>query len=154
MLTSVSVQNLQTTTSISLMGDDYPLTKFFWDSGTSGAALKKFQYPGNWDNFKAATGMPVTIEGDILGDDYSNYWTLRKALLAIFVPHIDNTLDNHVKLTIVLSDGGTQYYADCTVDSWSIPIEALQPSVTPFRFQLTCNHGYWRNVSGGATAYI
>lgn len=154
MITSLTAQNLQTSSTITLLNDDYPLKRFVWDSGTVGSNLKKFQYPGQWDNFRTPNGMPITMVGDILGDSYSDYWTLRKALLAIFIPNSTNTLENHVKLTIVLPDGATQYYADCTVDSWSLPVEALQPTVGEFTFQLTCNFGYWRNVSGGALARI
>jgi hypothetical protein len=93
-------------------------------------------------------------DSGIYGYRYS-FWTSVTALGAAVIPDPDSNTRDHVRITMTADDGSaTQYYADCVVDSWSIPRNALAPAVAQFEFGFDCRDGYWRKVSDGSVARL
>jgi hypothetical protein len=93
------------------------------------------------------------MEGDILADTTSAYWTNRLALLDKIMPTQEQTFRYHSHIQVTL-DGGTTYYANVTLQDWDCPTEALYPTRTPFMFQWENPYGYWRRVSDSVIVAI
>jgi hypothetical protein len=100
--------------------------------------------------------MSINMEGHILGDSTSDYWTNRKELLGVVIP--DPTYLHlyrfHSRVDVKI-DGDTEtYYAYVILKDYEVPLEALYPTVTPFQFQWENVFGYWRKLSNNAAALI
>lgn len=154
MITSLEATNIDTGLSVFLNDDTYPLKEFIWDQEMKGEAIRKHQRPGRWPTRKQVDFMPIHMEGDMFADTSANYWDIRTDLLTVLLPHPDNVEENHVRFEMVLSGSATTYYADCTLEDYSVPVRALSPTVTHFLFDWANNFGYWRILSSGAVAMI
>lgn len=154
MLTSLTATNLFTNASVTILDSVYPLRKFSWTPQLESNKLKKMQEAGSFDLYRFVTDMPITMEGDIIADTSAVYWTRRRALMAVILPHPDSNVRNHVKWSMVTDEDATVYYADCVVDSVVADVEALYPTVSEFQFQFTNNFGFWRVTGTDAIAYL
>lgn len=154
MLTSLTGTNLFTGASVTILDSVYPLHKFSWTPSLESTKLKKTQAAGSWDLFRFITDMPIVMEGDIIADTSAVYWTRRKALMAVILPHPDTNVRNHIRWDMVTDEDATVYYANCLVDSVLADVEAMYPTVSTFQFQFTNNYGFWRVQGTDAIAYL
>jgi len=149
MLTSVILRDAFSINSITVNDATYPLNKFDWNQDMVGDDLRRMDGPGRHLNYKHPETLPISMEGHILADSTSAYWTARKALLAVVIPDPIQTTAIHGTIRIQI-DGDTEvYYVEVVLKDWAIPLEALYPTVTPFMFQWESFTGYWNKLSGG-----
>jgi hypothetical protein len=148
MFTALTITNLYTTDTVDLYDPQYEVNFFDWNYIYAGEDAKRGQSPGRWHNYKLVEYMAIDIRGAILDNSVTNFWASVMALgLAVIPSPLSNERD-HVRIQMTADDGSaTQYYADCVVDSHSIPREALYPAVAKFEFTFDCRDGYWRKVS-------
>lgn len=133
----------------------YPVKKFDWDYEEEGDQLPHMESSGQWDNWINTRRMLIDCEGTIVCTTTTAYWTARKNLAKVVVAKQGvQTVRRHSRILMSLDGDGTIYYADVNLDDWSLPIEANYPTVGPFKFQWTCNFGYWRNLSSNAAVIL
>jgi len=154
MLTSVVLKDAASINSITVNNATYPLEKFDWGPDLIGDDLRKMDGPGRHFNFKHVETMPITMEGHILADSTSAYWTARKALLAIVIPDYTQVIPIHGTINIVLDGDAETYFTRIILKSSDVPLQALYPTVTPFMFQWESFDGYWLKLSDFQAAKI
>jgi hypothetical protein len=132
----------------------YPVRRFTWSDPTRGDELPKMQAAGQHDRYKNIDTMLITMEGDILGSTTTEYWTNRKALLAVVLPKPGQNFRYHGNLQIKLDGDSETYWCNVDLEDRDTPTEAFYPTRTPFQFQWTNPYGYWRKLSNNAVAYI
>jgi hypothetical protein len=134
----------------------FAVTKFDWSYPTAGEGLAKFQQPGKWDNNSYVDAMPINLEGDIVGNDSSDYIVQRKLFLAAVVPALATQagIRNHSRITITFAGDANQYFADVQLKTFSAPLEGMFPSVSSVLCGWECNYGYWRNLGSGAAVIL
>jgi len=132
----------------------FAITQLDWNYPTEGDGLPKFQEPGKWDNNSYVQALPINLEGDIVGDDSSDYIVQRRLFLAAITPAIEMTQRNHSRITIQMAGDGTTYFADVQLKTLSVPMVAGYPSVTSVTVGWECNFGYWRNLSTGSAVIL
>lgn len=154
MLTSVVLKNATSLSSITVNDAIYPLQRFDWNQDMVGDNLRKMDGPGRHFNMKYPETMPVHMEGHILSDSTSAYWTARKALLNIVVPDFTQTLAIHGTINIQIDGDSETYFTRVALMDWDVPLEALFPTVTPFLFQWESFDGYWLKLSNFLAAKI
>jgi hypothetical protein len=85
-------------------------------------------------------GMEIHVEGDIFGNDSTDYITNRKAfLLALFGdPNVPVVLTDKKLGTVVIDFVGETetWQTDFTITLFSAPVQGLSPSRTPFALTL------------------
>jgi hypothetical protein len=124
--------------------DAYPLTEFHWSYTFKGDPITKFQEAGRHPNYRDVDYMMIHMKGDIIGNDYTDYWDKRFALMSTIVPHPSNRVRSHGRIYITpVGLGGADYYADVILDNYEAPMEALYPTVTSYSFEFICPVGYW-----------
>jgi len=132
----------------------YPVSEFTWTDPTRGDDLPKMQEAGMHDRYKNIDSMGITMVGDILGSTTTEYWTNRKALLAIVIPKPGSLFRYHGTIEIKLDGDSETYWCNVDLEDRDTPLEAFYPTVSPFQFQWTNNFGYWRKLSDNTVAYI
>lgn len=125
----------------------YPLQHFTWNPVMIGAEQAKMEAAGSYNNWKRVQKMAIEMEGHIVSDTATGYWTARKALLAIITPTEPQTNRIHGSVRVQVVGDGATYYMEVVLEDYEVPMEALYPTVTPFQFQWSGNFGYWRRMS-------
>ena len=133
---------------------NYPVEVFNWTDPTRGDPIPKMQAAGRHDRYSDIDSMLINMQGHIMGDTTTEYWTMRKALLAIVIPKPGHLFRYHGTIEIQLDGDAETYWCNVTLEDRDTPTEALYPTVTPFQFQWTNEFGYWRKLSNNAVAYI
>jgi hypothetical protein len=154
MLTSVVIKSADSLSSITVNDATYPLNVFNWNQTMVGDNLRRMDGPGRHFNQKYPETLPVHMEGHILADTTSAYWTARKALLNIVVPNFDQPLTIHGTINIQLDGDSETYFTRVALVDWDVPLEAFYPTVTPFMFQWESFDGYWLKLSSFLSAKI
>lgn len=145
MLSLVSITDALGITTLQLDEFPYPLQKCDWDYGMESASFQKQQTYGRWDAYARVGVMNIEMEGEIVTDTTTAYWTARRNLVELVVPNSQQLVRKHSRIYIELENGsGVSYYADVQLEHYQIPIAATgSPTVSPFQFSWTCNKGYW-----------
>lgn len=154
MLTSLTATNIDTAATITINDLTYPLRRFAWDYDIKGDAEPKMRKAGRHKTLKQIDTMTIEMEGSMMADISQNYWTIRKAFMAIFLPHPDAVELNHVKFEMVIAGSSDTLYAECTLADVSVPVEALSPTRSEFMFNWECPFGYWRDDSDDSAVMI
>lgn len=159
MLSMVKIWNAPLTSSCLLNELNpvrFPVEKFTWTQPTKGDPLPKMEEAGQHPRFSDVDVMSIDMEGHILGNSTSDYWTNRKELIGVVIP--DPTYLHqyryHSRLDVKIDGDNETYYAYVILKEYEIPLEALYPTVTPFQFQWENVVGYWRKLSNNAVALI
>lgn len=134
----------------------FPVVHFEWGQPTKGEGLPKMEEPGQHPTYSDVDVMPLTMEGDIVGNDTIQYWVNRKELLAVVVP---NPLNKHLyryhSRIDVKFDGDTEtYYSYVKLKDHSVPLSTAQWCSTPFQFQWENPYGYWRKLSDNTAVLL
>ena len=128
----------------------YPLFKFGWTPELNSGEFPKTNSSGSWKSRSKVDAMTIEMNGAILADTTSDFWTRRKALVAKLVPpptFVGTELD-HVRFAATFDGDGTTYYADCILQSNIGALEATgAPTIQEFQTMFTCRDGYWRSGS-------
>lgn len=135
---------------------NYPITHFEWTQPTKGDPLPKMEEPGQHPRNSDVDVMALTMEGDIVGNNTTDYWVVRKALLAVVIP---NPLYKHLyrfhSRVDVKFDGDTEtYYSYVILKDHSEPLSTAQWCSTPFQFQWENTYGYWRKLSDNTAVLL
>jgi len=133
---------------------NYPVEVFKWDPEMVGDDLGRLQGPGRFPNFKEIEAMGIEMEGKIKATTPELYWTARKALLNIVVPDAEQTLGWHGYVGFKAADTTELYLQAVHLVHYDAPLEALYPTVTPFRFEWEGLDGYWHAQSTGLPVKI
>lgn len=132
----------------------YPVEEFTWSDPTRGEGIPKMQAAGMHDRYKDIDNMLITMRGHILANTTTEYWTYRKALLAVVIPKPGHNFRYTGTIEIKLDGDSETYWCNVDLEDRDTPTEAFYPTVTPFQFQWVNNFGYWRKLSNNAVAYI
>jgi hypothetical protein len=133
---------------------NYPVEEFIWHTPTRGESPRNLQSGGGHFHKSYADPMPIEMQGHLLADSTSEYWTRRKALLAVIVPDIDPVYRFHSVIQMQLDGDGNVYYANVILKDYDIPLIANYPTVTAFQIQWEAPVGYWTVLSSLAIAKI
>lgn len=153
MLTSVRIWNAPLSASCLLNevspAVNYPITDFTWTQPTKGDPLPKMEEAGQHPRFSDVDVMALNMEGDIVGNNTSDYWTVRKALLAVVIPNpsYQHLYRHHSRIDVKFDGDGETYYAYVILKDHEEPMSTAQWCSTPFQFQWECVFGYWRRSS-------
>lgn len=127
---------------------DFPLQKMSWVYEMEGAEIGKMQAPGRHSWRKDVRHLPIDMEGEILADTTSSYWTKRKSLMAKIIPSPTNIVYDPIKFKLKVDGDSETYYAFCVLQSNIGALEATgAPTVTEFQLGFSCRFGYWRRES-------
>lgn len=133
----------------------YPLQKFSWPYETDGAEIGKMQSPGRHSWHKFVRNLPIDLEGEILADSTSQFWTRRKALLEKIIPEPTGTVYDPVKFRMTVDGDSNVYYAFCVLESMVGALTASgSPTVSEFMLGFSCRFGYWRRESDDVAVRI
>lgn len=160
MLTSVRIWNAPLTTSCLLNevtpAVKFPVTAFTWSQPTKGDPLPKMEEPGQHLRFSDVDVMALNMEGDIVGNNTSDYWVNRKELLTVVIPDPDYShlyrYHSHIQIKV---DGDSEtYWCNVTLKDHEEPLSTVQWCSTPFQFQWENVFGYWRKLSNNEAVLI
>lgn len=154
MLTSITIYDAATLNSIAVNNATYPLHDFTWHGEMVGDNLRRMDGPGLHANYKYVQDMPINMEGAILADSTSAYWTARKNLLNIVIPDFTQTLPIHGSIRMQIDGDSEIYFTRVMLEDWDVPLAALYPTVTQFQFQWTSIDGYWLKLSNFQAAKL
>ena len=155
MIDLIKIYKADGITSITVNDDvSYPVEMFNWTPTMIGDDLPHLQGPGRFPNYKEVEAMPIEMEGHIKANTPELYWTARKALLNIVIPDFNQTFGWHGYVEFQAADTTTLYRQKVHVVHWEVPIEALYPTVTPFRFEWEGLDGYWTDKGTGLPAKL
>lgn len=132
----------------------YPIELFTWTPSMVGDDLAKLAGYGRHYNNKDIESQTITMEGHLLSDSTSQYWTRRKALLDVVLPDAQQTQGFHGFVQFSVDGDGAIYSQHVHLESSEIETVALYPTVTPMRFEWSGLDGYWTNLSTGLPAKI
>lgn len=161
MITSLFVCNVSDGYASSLEMDTllYPLFKFGWTYGTGNSQFPKSNSPGSWKTRSRVQVMTIEMNGVILADTTSQFWTRRKALAAKVIPPPTDAAYpeyDHVRFIAQFDGDGNTYYADAILISniGALDVAVQSPTVEEFELMFECRDGYWRNGLGGSLVVI
>ncbi len=135
----------------------YPLFKFGWTPELESSDFPKTNSYGSWKTRAKVNAMTIEMNGVILADNTSDFWTRRKALMQKIVPPptISGVEMDHVRFIATFDGDGTTYYADAILASNIGALEATgSPTIQEFQCMFTSREGYWRNALAGAAVVI
>jgi len=159
MLTSVKIWNAGLVSVVELNKDNpvrFPITRFEWTQPSKGNPIPKMEAPGQHDRYSPVEVMAITMEGDIVGNDTSDYWANRKELLAVVIPDFEDSqlFRYHSHIQVKFDGDNETYYANVTLKDHSEPMSTDGWSKTPFQFQWENPYGYWRKLSNNVPVLI
>lgn len=155
MLDLVKIVAANGVTSITVNDDlYYPVEVFTWHPEWIGEQHGKLKGPGRHASYSEVETLVIQMEGHIKADTTDDYWVRRKALLNVVVPDADQLLPWHGYVQWS-PDGDTEtYYQKVHLVECEVPMEALYPTVTPFRFEWEGLDGYWLKLSNNLPAKL
>jgi len=124
-----------------------------WKPRMSGQGLARLGKAGSWPGHVDPRELVVDLQGRIVGTDPSNYWDVRKALVASLVPPptYNRSIFHHGTLTMT-PPGESAAYLLVNLLDYDIPLTPLGYS-TEYRLSWVAYFGYWRAVSGDTVVY-
>jgi hypothetical protein len=136
----------------------YPLQKFSWTYEITNSKFGKTNSSGCWKTRSRVQTMTIELNGEILSDSTSQFWTRRKALMAKAIPPPTDAAYpeyDHTRFIATFDGDGTTYYADGILISNIGALEATgAPTVQAFQLTYECRDGYWTAGLGGARVVI
>ena len=133
----------------------YPLRRFSWEYQMDGDNVPKTQQAGSWKAPKFVSSLPIEMEGTILADTTSEFWTRRKALLAKVIPAFANVIFDHVKFLLTVDGDAEVYYAFAVLEQSVGALEVTgSPTISDFQLMFNCREGYWRKSSDNSYVII
>jgi len=156
-ITEFLVYNAAGVTTVSLDTLTYPCQKLTWEYPIVGDSMQRPFSAGRHDSRKNVGMMTIDVEGEIVTNSTSSYWTARKALVSCVLPLKVQTptVYRHSAIRMVIDGDSDHYWADVQLTSYSIPLATTgAPTVSPFMFSWECNAGYWTSQNTGQAVLL
>lgn len=134
----------------------YPAKNFEMPMYSVNDPVKKVQFPGRWPSFSYPEFREIHVQGDILGNDASDYNDKERAMRScIQPPYRQYTGRRHGTVFLTFYGDAATYYAYVILASLDIPKEANFPSVGSYELTWTSFEPYLFDVATGipTTAY-
>lgn len=129
----------------------YPVFDFDMPVYFEQGPQSKMQQPGEWPTYSYPRYRTFDISGAILGVDAEGYNDAVGDLKQVIQPPYEfYEQRRHGRLTLRFFGDATQYYADVTLVTLSIPKRANYPSVSDFQLSWRSFEPYLRVVGSGA----
>jgi hypothetical protein len=159
MITSLYVSGVSDAYASTLELDTliYPLFKFGWTPELEASQFPKTNSYGSWKTRSKVNEMTIEMNGAILADTTSDFWTRRKALMAKIIPPptIAGVEMDHVRFIATFDGDATTYYADAILESNIGALEATgAPTIQEFQCMFVSREGYWRDGLAGSAVVI
>src|SRR6188768_1729879 len=106
----------------------YPLEGFVWHQPTRGDDLPKAETAGRHDRYTDIDALPIEWQGHFLADTTTEYWTIRKALLAVIVPGPEHSFRYTSRIQIKLDGDSETYWANVDLKDYDAPLQANYPT--------------------------
>lgn len=140
-----------------LSSGSYRVSSFKWTPRISSSPLPMLNRPSNWPTHFDPRELVIDLEGRLVADNPSDFWTDRAALLEAIVPPVDGERETfeHGTLTITLP-GYTagDLYALVNLTEYDFPVTSQSGRSAEYRFSWVASLGYWRLVSDDTLVII
>jgi len=153
MIDSCTVHNVDGTHTCDINTDPIPLHTFdCTPMQRTNTQRDKTQQHGRWSTLSFRGGMEIHVEGDILANDSSDYFTKRQGLvLALFgTPGALDLTNRKLGYLQIHFTGSTEdWKVDYTISAFTAALDGASPAYTSFAITFETWDAWWTGVTSG-----